>query len=105
MTNHRTYRAQADDESLGIVRAQLGLAEEEVGRLRQAFAYEAEVVEAQTLDVKSLAKSRREALERSIDRMRALAADDDWPYYGTRFFDGALKRLRSSYEAIAGDRP
>lgn len=49
---------------------------DEVFRLRRALAYEALVVEAQTLDVKALGKGRREELEASIERMQLAALGD-----------------------------
>ena len=46
---------------------------DEIWWLRQALAYEAQVVEAQTFDIPRLAKCRREILERRVDAMKAAA--------------------------------
>jgi hypothetical protein len=43
---------------------------DEIYRLRRALAYEARVVEAQTLDVQALGKNRRAHIKESVDRMR-----------------------------------
>jgi hypothetical protein len=44
-----------------------------VEHLRAAMAYEARVVEAQTLDVKALGKGRRRVLAEQVQRMRRVA--------------------------------
>lgn len=49
-----------------------------VERLREAMAYEARVIEAQTLDLKSLSKGRRKILATQVERMRAVALGADW---------------------------
>lgn len=46
---------------------------DEIYALRRALAYEARVVEAQTLDISRLGKNRREHLERAIERMQHAA--------------------------------
>lgn len=53
--------------------------EAEIRQLREAFAYEARVVEAQTLDLapKSIGKGRRRILEAQVQRMREIARGDD----------------------------
>jgi hypothetical protein len=57
---------------------------DEVFRLRRALAYESQVVEAQTLDLKSLGKSRRGHLEDCIERMQLAAlGDSELAYAGT----------------------
>ena len=50
----------------------------EVEMLRSRLAYTAQVIAAQTFDVKSLAKCRREALERTVRNCEALALGR-WP--------------------------
>lgn len=71
---------------------------DEVFRLRRALAYEARVVEAQTLDLKALGKGRRGHLEDCIERMQLAAlGDSELAYAGTSSgsLRGAVKRLRA----------
>jgi hypothetical protein len=58
--------------------------------LRRTLAYEARVVEAQTLDVKALGKGRRAILEQEVERMRAVALGDEHP---KRWSSGFRKEL------------
>lgn len=87
---------------------------DEIYALRRALAYEARVVEAQTMDMTRLGKGRRHHLERSIMRMtQAARGDVDVAYAGTssrsldRSMDeaGASNLLtRSSWEAEVASR-
>lgn len=68
--------------------------EAEVRDLRDAFDYEARVVEAQTLDLapKSIGKGRRKILEEQVARMRQIADGNDRPMRHAR--DGHGSRAR-----------
>lgn len=69
---------------------------DEVFRLRRALAYESQVVEAQTLDLKSLGKGRRGHLEDCIERMQLAAlGDSEVAYAGTSSFS-----LRHAVQSI-----
>lgn len=54
---------------------------------QRALRYEADVIEAQSQDVKALAKSRREALARCAERLRALARGE-FPYQRVSYGSG-----------------
>ena len=71
---------------------------DEVFRLRRALAYEARVVEAQTLDLKALGKGRRGHLEDCIERMQLAAlGDSEIAYAGTSSMSlrSAVRRIRA----------
>lgn len=69
--------------------------DEAVQELREALAYEARVVEAQTLDVAALGKGRRRHLEQAVERMRAVALGAEHPKRGSRGFESELRALAS----------
>lgn len=56
--------------------------EAEVDYLKSVIAYEARVIEAQTLDLKSLAKCRRKVLEGSVESMREVVRTGQSLRYG-----------------------
>lgn len=90
--------AENGDEGGTVPLALYRAALDEIWHLRRALAYEARVVEAQTLDVKALGKGRREILERQVGRMRE-AADGRVlvAYAGT-----SSRSLESEYERATG---
>lgn len=82
---------------------------DEVYALRRALAFEASVVEAHTLDLRSIGKNRRHQLERAVERMRGAArGESSTSYAGVnhRSLDRAMERAggsnlltRASWEA------
>lgn len=60
----------------------IGRLEAEVDYLKSVIAYEARVIEAQTLDLKSLAKCRRKVLEGSVESMREVVQTGQSLRYG-----------------------
>jgi hypothetical protein len=57
---------------------------DEIWWLRQALAYEAQVIEAQALDIPRLAKGRREILERRVESMKQAARGEVIQAYADR---------------------
>lgn len=82
---------------------------DEVYALRRALAFEASVVEANTLDLKALSKRRRHQLTQAVERMRGAARGEAAAAYAEvnpRSLDQAMIRAggsnvltRASWEA------
>lgn len=73
---------------------ELALLRNEVEYLYRVIAYEARVIEAQTMDLKSLAKSRRGVLQDSITAMRRVVLGQDTMRYSDVGSYSELKNLR-----------
>lgn len=58
-----------------------------VGEVNRALLYEADVIDAQSQDVKALSQGRREALARAAERLRALARGE-FPYQRVSYGSG-----------------
>lgn len=68
----------------------------EVQALRTILAYEARVVEAQTLDLKALGKGRREQLEACVGRMRsAVLSGAERTLYSTNYLHDPSRELKN----------
>ncbi len=81
-------------EHLNQYEQSLVRAENRVAYLERVIAYEARVIEAQTLDLKSLAKCRRRALEGSVEAMRAVVTEGHHDRYSDNGAHNELDKLR-----------
>ena len=71
----------------------------QVEYLKTALAFEARVIEAQTFDLKSLAKGRRKVLEKSVEAMRYVALGGISHRYFEKGSSNELDNLRKGYRA------
>jgi hypothetical protein len=76
---------------------ELALLRNQVDYLKRVVAYEARVIEAQTMDLKSLSKSRRRVLEASIVAMRRVAIDEPTDRYSDVGAYRELENLKEGY--------
>lgn len=81
----------------------LSAALDEIYALRRALAYEARVVEAQTLDLKSLARGRRLILTAAVMRMRGGVTQVRNAYSGISYksLDAEARRHGCDYLTVA----
>lgn len=70
--------------------------------LERVIAYEARVIEAQTLDLTKLAKCRRTVLEGSVEAMRQVVTEGHHDRYADNGAYKELDNLRPA-EALSGD--
>lgn len=96
-TGGRSVTIEVNGQSY-VPLSEMSEALDEMFRLRRALAYEASVVEAQTMDVKALGIGRRGHLEDSIERMQLAAlGDSEIAYAGqlSRSLRHALRRIEA----------